>query len=62
MVTSGDPTEAIVSEASQRPMDVVVIGDPRLGRGERWALSSVADYALRATPMPLLPCAMISEQ
>jgi nucleotide-binding universal stress UspA family protein len=54
VVTSGDPAEAIVSEASRRAVDVIVMATHGYGGVKRWTLGSVADSVLHATPTPLL--------
>lgn len=54
VVTSGDPAEAIVSETSRRAVDMIVMATHGYGGVKRWALGSVADNVLHATPTPLL--------
>jgi nucleotide-binding universal stress UspA family protein len=54
VVTSGDPAEAIVSEASRRAVDLIVMATHGYSGVKRWALGSVADSVLHATPTPLL--------
>ena len=54
VVTSGDPAEAIVSEASQRAVDLIVMATHGYGGVKRWALGSVADEVLHTSPTPLL--------
>jgi nucleotide-binding universal stress UspA family protein len=54
VVTSGDPAEVIASEASRRAVDVIVMATHGYGGVKRWALGSVADNVLHATPTPLL--------
>jgi nucleotide-binding universal stress UspA family protein len=54
VVTSGDPAQAIVSEASRHGVDMIVMATHGYGGVKRWALGSVADSVLHATPTPLL--------
>jgi nucleotide-binding universal stress UspA family protein len=54
VVTSGAPAEAIVSEASRRAVDLIIMATHGYGEVKRWALGSVADKVLHTTSTPLL--------
>ncbi len=53
-VVLGDPAEQIVTEALKHQADLVVMATHGYGGIKRWALGSVADKVLHATPAPLL--------
>jgi nucleotide-binding universal stress UspA family protein len=49
-----DVAQAIVTEAAQRNVDLIVMATHGYGGVRRWALGSVADTVLRTTTSPLL--------
>lgn len=53
-VDHASPAEAIVDEAAQRHVDLIVMATHGLGGMQRWVLGSVADKVLHATATPLL--------
>ncbi len=53
-VALGDPADQIVAAALQNRVDLVVMATHGYSGIKRWALGSVADKVLHATPAPLL--------
>jgi nucleotide-binding universal stress UspA family protein len=53
-VVSGHPAEAIIDEASQQSVDLMVIATHGYSGLKRWALGSVTDKVLHAATTPLL--------
>ena len=53
-VVIGYPAEEIVEAAAQHQVDLIVMATHGYGGIKRWALGSVADKVLHATPTPLL--------
>lgn len=54
IVAIGSAAEAIINEAAQRGVDLIVMATHGYGGLQRWALGSVADKVLQAAPMPIL--------
>jgi nucleotide-binding universal stress UspA family protein len=54
VAVSGLPAEAIVDEAEERKIDLIVMATHGAGGLRRWALGSVADKILHASTSPLL--------
>jgi nucleotide-binding universal stress UspA family protein len=54
VAVSGLPAEAIVDEAEERKVDLIVMATHGAGGLRRWALGSVADKILHASNTPLL--------
>jgi nucleotide-binding universal stress UspA family protein len=54
VAVEGFPAEAIIDEAARRQVDLIVMATHGYSGIKRWALGSVADKVLHATPTPLL--------
>ena len=53
-VLNGHAAEAIIDEARQRPVDLLVMATHGYSGLKRWALGSVTDKVLHAATTPLL--------
>jgi nucleotide-binding universal stress UspA family protein len=54
IAVSGLPAEAIIDEAEERKVDLIVMATHGAGGLRRWALGSVADKIIHASRVPLL--------
>jgi nucleotide-binding universal stress UspA family protein len=54
VAAEGFPAEAIIDEAARRQVDLIVMATHGYSGLKRWALGSVADKMLHASPTPLL--------